>query len=604
MTPGPRGETKMENTNHAVADAPPSTETPSFLKALFLGEFEEDMVFPFPEIPADVKETVEAFSEAWREFDAGNIDSEKLDREHYFPREVVKAMGELGVLGMSIPEEYGGGGFSAAAYCRMAEVIGVLDASAMIVVGAHQSIGIKPLLLFGTDEQKKRWLPDLATGKLVGAFCLTEPEAGSDAGSLKTTAVHDPVTDEYVLNGTKQWISNGGFASFLTVFARIPGSAEGKDPQKEIACFAVVTNPDGTLPGLTRGPEEKKLGLCASSTCQIIFENCRVPAFNLIGGKGRGFKVALETLNTGRTSLGAGAIGGSRMMIQLATEHALQRRQFRTRIADFEMVRHKIARMAANTYAIESMVYLTTGLMERGNVDYSLEGACCKVFGTEILWQNINEALQIAGGNGFMNEYPYGRALRDSRINMIFEGTNEILRMLISLSGFKELGDQLKEVQHALKSPLRERGVLTGYGRKRMKGVITRDRLTKVHPSLAPEAEQFGKYAGVFANAAETILRKHGKKVVDREYQQERLADVAIDLYAQIAILSRVTASITAKGEEKASGELELARWFCHEAKHRMVGNLKALDRNRDGLTTSISDRVYEAGGYPYDVWS
>ena len=594
----------METRKDAVAEAPVATECPSFLKSLFQGEFLEEMVFPYPEIPGDVKETVEAFSQAWRDFDAANIDSEKIDREHFFPREVVKAMGELGVMGMAIPEEYGGSGFSSAAYCRMTEVIGVLDASASIVVGAHQSIGIKPLMLFGSDEQKKKWLPDLATGKLVGAFCLTETEPGSDAGSLKTTAVYDPATDEYVLNGTKQWISNGGFATFLTVFARIPGSAEGKDPQKEIVCFAVVTNPDGTLPGLSRGAEEKKLGLCASSTCQIIFENCRVPAFNLIGGKGRGFKVALETLNTGRTSLGAGAVGGSRMMLRLATEHATQRRQFRTRIADFEIIRHKIARMAANTYAIESMAYLTAGLVDRKNVDYSLEGACCKVFGTEVLWQNINEALQIAGGNGFMNEYPYGRALRDSRINMIFEGTNEILRMLISLSGFKELGDQLKEVQHALKSPLRERGVLTGYGKKRMKGVITQDHLTKVHPSLAPEADQVGRYAGVLANAAETILRKHGKKVIDREYQQERLADVVIDLYAQVAVLSRVSSSIAKKGEEKAAGEVEIARWFCHEAKHRMVGNLKALDRNRDALTTAISDRVYEAGGYPYDVWS
>jgi hypothetical protein len=187
---------------------------------------------------------------------------------------------------------------------------------------------------------------------------------------------------------------------------------------------------------------------------------------------------------------------------------------------------------------------------------------------------------------------------------MIFEGTNEILRMLIALSGFKELGDQLKEVQHALRSPLKERGVLAEYGKKRMKGVITRDKLTKVHPSLAPEGEQVGKYAGIFANAAETILRKHGKKVVDREYQQERLADIVVDLYAQIAVLSRVTASIQKKGEEKAAGEIEIARWFCHHALHRMVGNLKALDRNRDALTTAISDKVYEFGGYPYDLWA
>jgi len=594
----------MDSAKPAVVEPHATTEVPSFLKSLFQGEFLEEMVFPFPEIPADVKETVAAFSDAYRDFDAAYIDSDKIDREHFFPREAVKGMGELGVLGMTIQEEYGGSGFSSAAYCRLMEVIGILDASASIVVGAHQSIGFKPVVLFGSEEQKKRWLPDLATGKLVAAFCLTEPEAGSDAGSLKTTAVYDEKTDEYVLNGTKQWISNGGFATFLAVFARVPGGPEGKDPHKEITCFAVVTNPDGTLPGLTRGPEEKKLGLCASSTCQIIFENCRIPAGSLIGGKGRGFKIALETLNTGRTSLGAGAAGGSREMLRLAVEHATQRRQFKTRIADFEMIRHKIARMTASTYALEAMSYLTAGLIDREGIDYSLEGACCKVFGTEVLWQNINDALQIAGGNGFMNEYPYGRALRDSRINMIFEGTNEILRVLIALSGFKELGDQLKEVQHALKSPLRERGVLADYGKKRMRGVITQDRLKKVHPALAPEADQVGRYAGVFANAAETILRKHGKKVVDREYQQERLADVVIDLYAQIAVLSRVTASIAKKGEEKAAGEIEIARWFCHEAKHRMVGNLKALDRNRDSLTTAISDRVYESGGYPYDLWA
>ena len=227
------------------------------------------------------------------------------------------------------------------------------------------------------------------------------------------------------------------------------------------------------------------------------------------------------------------------------------------------MIRHKITRMTATTYVLESMVYLTAGLVDRHVGDYSLEGACCKVFGTEVLWQNINDGLQIAGGNGFMNEYPYGRALRDSRINMIFEGTNEILRLLIALSGMKELGDSLKEVQCALKSPLAQRGILTEYAHKRLKGVITHDKLTKVHPSLAPEADQVGRYAGVFANACETILRKHGKKVVDKEYQQERIADVLIDLYAQIATLSRVTSSIAKKGEEKAAGEIEIARWFC-----------------------------------------
>jgi acyl-CoA dehydrogenase family protein 9 len=576
---------------------------PSFLKALCQGHIEESLIFPFPEVPAETKETVETFGEAYREFDAQFLDSEKMDLEHHFPRDVLKGLGELGVMGMSIPEEYGGSGFSAAAYCKMMELVGPLDASTSIVIGAHLSIGLKPLLLFGSEEQKKKWLPDLATGKLIGAFCLTEPDAGSDAGSLKTTAVLDPATNEYVLNGTKQWISNGGFASFMTVFARIPSDLPAHKKHDEIACFAVVTNPDGTLPGLTRTAEEKKLGLCASSTCQIILENCRVPAFNIIGAPDQGFKVALETLTTGRTSLGAGAVGGSKAMIKLAVEHATQRKQFKTRIADFEMIRLKIARMTATTYVLESMVYLTTGLMDRDVEDYSLEGACCKVFGTEVLWQNINEALQISGGNGFMNEYPYGRALRDSRINMIFEGTNEILRLLLALSGIKELGEDLKEVQRALKNPLSERGVLASYAHKRMKGTLTQDRFTHVAPALAAEADMVAHYAGIFSNAVEAIIRKHGKKVIDKEYQHERIANVLIDLFAQIATLSRVTASIEKRGEEQAAGEIAIARWFCNEARHRMVGNLKALDKNRDADTTAISDAVYEALDYPYDLW-
>ena len=280
---------------------------------------------------------------------------------------------------------------------------------------------------------------------------------------------------------------------------------------KEIACFAVVTNEDGTLPGLLRGAEEKKLGLCASSTCQIIFENCRFPADNLIGEKGHGFKFAVETLNTGRTSLGAGSVGGSKMMIKLAVDHATQRKQFKTRIADFEMIRHKITRMTATTYALESMVYLTAGLVDRHR----------RLFARGRLLQGVRDRGALAEHQRrppdrrrqrLHERVPVRPRARDSRINMIFEGTNEILRLLIALSGMKELGDSLKEVQSAFKSPLAQRGVLTEYAHKRIKGVITHDKLTKVHPALAPEADQVGRYAGIFANACETILRKHGRR--------------------------------------------------------------------------------------------
>jgi acyl-CoA dehydrogenase family protein 9 len=499
---------------------------------------------------------------------------------------------------MAIPEEYGGFGFSSSAYCRVMQEVGTADASLAIVVGAHQSIGCKGLVLFGTDEQKRRWLPKLAAGELIAAFALTEPEAGSDAAAQKTTAVYDAATDEFVLNGTKQWISNGGFASFFTAFAR-DESLPDAEPHRKITAFVVTSD----LPGLGRGKEENKLGLKGSSTCQIHFENLRVPAANVLGERGQGFKIAVEVLNTGRTSLGAGCVGGSKAMIRAAALHATQRKQFQTPIARFEMIRAKFARMVVDTYALESMVYLTTGMIDAGAEDYALEGACCKVFGTEVVWRNINDALQIAGGNGFMEEYPYERALRDSRINMIFEGTNEILRMLIALTGARDVGDYMKDVGRALKAPLSSLGILSGFAGKRIRRVVAPGKLGHVAPELAPEGECLVKYASAMANAVETLLQKYGKGIIEKEFQQERLADVTIDLYAGFAVLSRTTAAIARKGAAKAADEIRLAKTFIRRARHRMVGALKEMDRSPDADLTAISETAYAAGGYAFGYW-
>jgi acyl-CoA dehydrogenase family protein 9 len=291
-------------------------------------------------------------------------------------------------------------------------------------------------------------------------------------------------------------------------------------------------------------------------------------------------------------------------MIKLAAEHAVQRKQFKTRIADFEIIKNKIAKMTANTYALESMVYLTAALVDRYMPDYSLEGACCKVFGTEILWDNINEALQISGGNGFMNEYPYGRGLRDSRVNMIFEGTNEILRLYIALAGLKEVGAELKGVQSALKDPLSQFGLLTDFAQKRLIGQITNPIFTKVHPLLSTEAATLGKYVTAIANAMRIIVWKHGQKVVDKQYQLERIGNVMIDIYAQIATLSRVTKAIETKGDEKVRGEVNIARFFCHQSRRRIISNIKSLEKNKDVEASAIANEVYEFGGYPFDLWN
>jgi acyl-CoA dehydrogenase family member 9 len=573
-------------------------KTTSFVKGLFAGNIDEALLFPYPEISADERETVAAILDSFRQFASERIDSRKIDHDQKMPPEVLSGVAELGLLGMAIPEKYDGFGFSASAYCRVMEEVGVADASLAVAIGAHQSIGCKALILFGNDEQKSRWLPALAAGKIFAAFALTEPEAGSDAAAQKTTADYDAEKKEFVLNGTKQWISNGGFARFFTVFARDTGLA-GAESHKAITAFAVEA--DG--PGFSHGPEESKLGLKGSSTCQIHFENFRVPEANVIGSRGQGFKIAVEVLNTGRTSLGAGCVGGSKWMLKLASDHATQRKQFGTPIARFEMIRSKIARMVMDTYALESMVYLTTGRVDQGLGDYAIEGACCKIFGTETVWRNINDALQIAGGNGFMEEYPYGRALRDSRINMIFEGTNEILRVLVALSGARDIGEYLKDVGRALKTPFSSFGILSEWAGRRIQRAVVPGKLEGVAPELAPEGETLMKGAAAFATHVETLLQKYQKTIIEREYQQERIANVAIDLYAGFATVSRATASIARRGAEKAADEIRIARAFVHEARRRIFSQIDEMDKNRDEDRTAISDSVYAAGGYPHTFW-
>jgi acyl-CoA dehydrogenase family protein 9 len=581
-----------------TAPLPAPTGLTSPVKSLFAGHVPEEMAFPFPEIAPEEREIVSTFLGSFRAFARDHIDPRAFDRDHRIPPEVVRGLADLGAFGMIIPEAYGGYGFSSSAYCRVTEEIGRTDASLGILIGGHQSIGLKGLILFGTEEQKKRWLPRLASGEMIAAFALTEPEAGSDAASIRTTAEYDAATDTFVLNGTKHWISNGGFAELFTVFAK-DIRLDAKDEHRRITAFVVTKDLGGVVPG----PEEKKLGLKGSSTVPIQLTNVRVPAANVLGKRGQGFKIAVEILNTGRTSLGAGCVGGSKKMIALAAAQATQRRQFQTRIADFEIIRSKFARMVVNTYALESMVYLTAGLVDRGLADYSLEGACCKIFGTESVWQSINDALQIAGGNGFMEEYPYERALRDSRVNMIFEGTNEILRVLVALSGMKDVGEGLQEVGRALRAPLSSFGILSDYAVRRVRMTLPASRLSRVHAELAAEGEQLANYARVTGGAVVTLLKKYGKGVLTKEYHHERLANVAIDLYGSLAVISRATSALQKRGADRAAEEARLAKLFVGNAKRRIVGNLKDMDRNADADLTAVSETAYRDLGYAFSYW-
>jgi acyl-CoA dehydrogenase family protein 9 len=564
----------------------------SFTKGAFLGEVREELVFPFPELKKDEKESLAAILDAFRSWASSNVDSAKHDHDGRFPEHVPKGMAELGLMGLNIPEEYGGFGASAMVFCRMFGELGATDPPLATYFGAHASIGCKGITLFGTDDQKKRWLPRCATGELVAAFCLTEPGSGSDAQAMRSTAVPSADGRSYTLNGQKMWISNAGYAGLFTVFAKVPVEEQGKKKQR-VTAFIV----DAHAPGITLGKIEEKMGIKASDTRGVTFEHVTVPAEDRLGDVGQGFKIALEILNTGRLGLSAASSRGARQIMDVAIAYAKQREQFGRPIGSFEMIQRKIAMNAADCYASDAAWMLTAAMADRGGVDFSLETAACKIFASELVFRASNDALQIAGGIGYSKEYPYERAVRDARINLIFEGTNEILRALIALSGLQQPGEHLKALGTAFRDPLHSIGAIGSYITGRVKKQLTKPDFTRVHEALKDEAEMVATGVHDLALGVEKALIEHGKGIIDRQFLQERMANAAIDIYLSTAVLSRATWAIAhAGGVEGAAHDLENARIFIPAAMRRARRSVRALGRNQDVRLSALAQRAMESG--------
>jgi acyl-CoA dehydrogenase family member 9 len=565
----------------------------SFMKAIFHGVIEEKILFPFPEPSQTEADNLNGMLDSVRRFFAANVDSAKIDREHTVDEAVLKGLKDLGLFGLLIPENHGGIGLSVTGYARVMQEVAGLDSSLAVTLGAHQSIGLKGLLLFGTPEQKSKYLPKLATGEMVAAFALTEPGAGSDAAAIQTRA--ERAESGFVLNGSKIWITNGGFADLFTVFARTSPADEGAKPK--ITAFLVERGQ-----GVTSGPNEHKLGIRGSSTTEVYFEDVRVPESAVLGERGRGFKVAMEVLNSGRLGLASGCVGLSKRLIKMAVERVQERKAFSRPIGEFGLIKDKIAVMTAETFALESMTYVTTGLVDRSVTDYSVESAICKVYGSETLWRTVNETLQIAAGIGYMQDYPYERMLRDSRINLIFEGTNEILRCFIALSGMQGPGRELVEVARALREPIKGFGLLSDFVIRKAKTHLGRERMTLAHPLLNREGVIFEEYTAELAKNVDKALRKHGRNIAEMQYTQKRVADMAIDLYGIAAVVARTTKAIQKHGEEGARREIDLTTIFVAAAERRLRVCNEAFDKNDDELRKTVASRMYTDGGYPFDV--
>uniref|UniRef100_A0A8C9N9Q9 Acyl-CoA dehydrogenase family member 9 n=1 Tax=Serinus canaria TaxID=9135 RepID=A0A8C9N9Q9_SERCA len=460
------------------------------------------------------------------------VDSKKIDQDAKIPPETLQGLRDLGLFGMQIPEEYGGLGLSNTLYARLGEVTS-LDGSIAVTLAAHQAIGLKGILIAGTEEQKAKYLPRLASGEHIAAFCLTEPGSGSDAASIQTRATLSEDGKHFLLNGSKVWISNGGLASIFTVFART--EVVDKDGQVKDKITAFIVERD--FGGVTHGKPEDKLGIRGSNTCEVHFENTKVPIENVIGEVGGGFKVAMNILNSGRFSMGSGSAGMIKKVVC-----GLLHRNF-CMIPPVAVWQEKFCLMAVKAYVMESMAYLTAGMMDRpGFPDCSVEAAMVKVFSSEGAWACVSEALQILGGLGYMKDYPYERFLRDTRILLIFEGTNEILRLYIALTGIQHAGKILTDKIKLHSNAVMDQDLDT-LGRKVDLGLVGDHGV--VHPSLQENAKKLEENVYYFGTTVRGLLSRFGKTIVEEQLVLKRVADVVINLYAMTAAISRASRSIS-----------------------------------------------------------
>merc|ERR1712223_959212 len=545
---------------------------------VFRGMIEPTQVFPYPEPLDEEQKEMLAMLVPIAERVMGEQNDPLLnDAQEAVPEATVQGLRGLGAFGLQVPEGLGGVGLSNTQYARLTEIVGGNDLGVGIFIGAHQSIGFKGILIAGNPEQKEKYLPRLASGEDFAAFALTEPASGSDAGSIKTRAVLNEAGTHWILNGAKIWISNGGIAEIFTAFAKTPivDPATGTETEK-VSAFIV----ERSFGGVTNGPPEKKMGIKCSNTAEVYFENVPVPVENVLRQPGDGFKVAMEILNNGRFGMGAALSGTMRSVIQKATDHATQRVQFGSRIDGYGAIQEKIAKMSMIHYATESMAYMVAGTMDAGHQDYHLEAAISKIFASEAAWNVTDEAIQILGGNGYMKALGLEKVMRDLRIFRIFEGTNDILRLFVALSGIQYAGGHLRELQKAIKDPIGNFGIVMGEVSKRAGhavGLASGNHLAPhVHNNLVQSAALTCKGVDAFGAAVEAVLIKHGKNIINEQFLLNRLANATIDIYASSCVLARCSKSLN-EGVESAHHEEMMTKIWCEEAYTRIMNNLNEL---------------------------
>ena len=587
---------ELESRKVAEASREAEWAQPSFMRELFLGNFRLDLIHPYP-LSEDERPEFTAFYNAMKEFLRDQVDSVEIDATGEYPEHVVDGLRKLGAFGMKIPKKYGGLGFTNSEYQKIMLLLGSVDGNLSALLSAHQSIGVpQPLKLFGTEELKKKYLPRCAAGE-ISAFALTESQVGSDPARLQTSAEKTPEGD-YILNGEKLWCTNGTIAKLLVVMARDPRT-------KKISAFVV----EADWPGVKVEHRCHFMGLRALANAVISFKNVRVPAMNLIGGEGKGLKIALTTLNDGRLSIPNGSVGSSKLCLEICRKWASERVQWGKPVGKHEAIAHMIADMAATTFAMESVALLATEMSDRGGYDIRLEAAAAKEWNTARTWEIVDTTMQIRGGRGYetetslaaRGEEPIGveRLMRDYRINKIFEGSSEIMHLFMA----REAVDKHLQVAGAMIDP--EKSVA--------------EKLSEL-PKMAafyaswyptrwlgwgqwPRYQEFGALATHLRFVERNCRRLsrqifHGMIVHQAKLQNKqaflfRLVDVANELLAMAASVSRAQAMVE-QGHPDAANAAELADLLCRNSRRKIVRLFKDLWANDDVRKYKVALRVLE----------
>jgi acyl-CoA dehydrogenase family protein 9 len=560
----------------------------SFAMGLYFGEFDSSKIFPYPEISAEEKVRLEEYLTQVRTFCETAIDPVWIDRHAEIPNTVIKGLAKLGLLGMTVSKECGGLGMTQHAYCKATEIISARCAATALFVNAHQSIGLKALLLFGTKEQKQRWLVPLARGEEIAAFALTEPNAGSDAAGVQTSAVLDPLKNTYRINGKKQWITNGSMAHVLTVMAKTEvDTPNGK--QDKVTAFLVTPDMIGFK---VAAPALEKVGMRGSKTANLEFTDMEVPAANILGPLGGGLKVCLTVLDYGRTTFGAACTGAAKYLMKKAVEHAKTRFQFNRPLASFGLVKKKIARISALIYAMDSTTYLTAGLVDKGGQDIMLESAILKVFASESLWEILYDTMQIYGGRSFFTDHPFERMMRDARLNMIGEGSNEVLRAFIGAVGMRDVGLELKAFMEALKDPFAKRKVIGRFLTKNLSKLNLSE--ISVHSEvLKEEAKQLARAIRRFGLAIVRLLKEYREDILEKQLELERVANSVIAIYTISAVIGKMNEGEQNSIYENSEQDIASGKLYCKMAFACIEKNLNALfSRENDEDIESLSDHI------------